>query len=146
LLVDALVLLVPLPKLVTFPTLEKPVEEAEAASSNVESEVNSSEDVASPEMSDEDAKKKIAKGSSEPQIQECYKIQKTVDVACRRIYQVIEKIEGATRALTSRCNSLSAISRLPLKYSPKYSFVAQPHTSPCSSPWIRLKSQAASSS
>jgi translation initiation factor 4G len=60
--VDALVLLVPLPKLVTFPTLEKPVEDAEAASFNGDSEVNSSEDETSPEMSDEDAKKKIAKG------------------------------------------------------------------------------------
>ena len=43
----------------------KPVEDAEAAPSNVESEVNSSEDEASPEMSDEDAKKKIAEDSKE---------------------------------------------------------------------------------
>jgi translation initiation factor 4G len=42
----------------------KPVEDAEAAPSNVESEVNSLEDEASPEMSDE-AKKKIAEDSKE---------------------------------------------------------------------------------
>jgi len=40
-------------------------EDAGAAPSNVESEVNSSEDEASPEMSDEDAKKKIAEDSKE---------------------------------------------------------------------------------
>jgi translation initiation factor 4G len=43
----------------------KPVEDAEAAPSNVESDVNSSEDETSPEMSDDDAKKKIAEDSKE---------------------------------------------------------------------------------
>ena len=43
----------------------KPVEDAEAAPSNVESKDNSSVDVASPEMTDEDAKKKIAEDSEE---------------------------------------------------------------------------------
>lgn len=43
----------------------KPVEDAEAVPSNVESEVNSSEDEASPEMSDADVKKKIAEDSKE---------------------------------------------------------------------------------
>ncbi|KIK01168.1 hypothetical protein K443DRAFT_7101 [Laccaria amethystina LaAM-08-1] len=42
-----------------------------------------------------------------------YEIQKTVDVARRRIDQDIEKMEGAILALKSRRNSLAAISRLP---------------------------------
>ena len=53
------------------------------------------------------------KESSEPQIQDFHEIQKTVDVARRRIDQDIEKMEGAIRALKSRRNSLAAISRLP---------------------------------
>jgi hypothetical protein len=51
--------------------------------------------------------------SSEPQIEDFYEIQKTVDVARRRIDQDIEEMEGAIRALRSRRNSLAAISRLP---------------------------------
>ncbi|KIK01161.1 hypothetical protein K443DRAFT_576640 [Laccaria amethystina LaAM-08-1] len=51
--------------------------------------------------------------SSEPQIQDFYEIQKTVDVARRRIDQDIERLEGAIRALKSRRNSLAGISRFP---------------------------------
>jgi hypothetical protein len=45
-------------------------------------------------------------------------------------------MEGAIRALKSRRNSLSVISRLPPEI---HSFVAQRHMSPCSSPWIGLQ-------
>ena len=51
--------------------------------------------------------------SPEPQIQDFYEIQNTVDAARRRIDQDIETMEGAIRTLMSRRNSLAAISRLP---------------------------------
>jgi len=51
--------------------------------------------------------------SFKPQIEDFYEIQKTIDVARRRIDQEIEKMEGAIRALKSRRNSLAVISRLP---------------------------------
>ena len=51
--------------------------------------------------------------SPEPQVQDFYEIQNTVDAARRRIDQDIETMEGAIRTLMSRRNSLAAISRLP---------------------------------
>ena len=89
-------------------------------------------------MSDEHAKKMIAedsKESSEAQIQTLLGDSETVDVARRPINRDIEKMEGP-----SERSSLVSCHIAPLKYSPKYSVVAQPRTSLGNSPWIGLKS------